>query len=137
MKQKMKRSLIGLSIVLLPLFAMAQLPPLQTEKDIRFIEGGVGLSESDAIKAESIRWPVKLSFSKTNGQKSEWVSNVELTILDSKGNPVFFHQVDGPMILINLKPGRYLVQSVFEGQLKTADLNVVSGESLNINIQWR
>lgn len=133
----MKKILIGIYIGLLPLLAMAQLPPLQTENDIRFIEGGVGLSESDAIKAESSRWPVRLNFSRLNGQKSEWVSNALLTIRDSKGTQVFSHQVDGPMLLINLKPGRYLVQSVYEGQSKTADLNVVSGESLNVNIQWR
>lgn len=132
----MRRSLMGLYIALLPFFAMAQLPPSQTEKDIRFIEGGVGLGESDAIKAESSRWPVKLSFSRTNGQKSEWVSNATLTILDSKGTPVFSHLVDGPLILINLKPGRYLVKSVYEGQSKTANLNVVNGESRNVDIQW-
>lgn len=133
----MRRSLMGLCTVLLPLFAMAQLPPLQTENNIRFIEGGVGLSESDAIKAESSRWPVKLSFSKVNGQQAEWVSNILLTIRDSRGAQVFSKQVDGPLILINLKPGKYLVQSVYEGQSKTTDLNVVSGVSLNINIQWR
>lgn len=133
----MKQILIGLYIGLLPFFAMAQLPPLQTENNIRFIEGGVGLGESDAIKAESSRWPVKLTFSRANGQKSEWISNTLLTIRDSKGTQIFSHQVDGPLILINLKPGRYLVQSVYEGQPKTADLNVVNGESLNVNIQWR
>lgn len=137
MKRKLKLRLMGLCVALLPLCTMAQLPPLQAENDIRFIEGGVGLSESDAIKAESDRWSVKISFSRMNGQKSEWVSNALLTIKNSKGTQVFLHKVDGPLILINLKPGRYLVLSTYEGQSKTADINVISGESLSVNIQWR
>jgi hypothetical protein len=133
----MRKILMSFCIALLPLFAMAQLPPIKAENGVRFIAGGVGLSESDAIKAESIHWPVQLSFSRAHGQQSEWISNALIIIRDSKGAQVFSHQVDGPMILINLRPGKYIAQSVYEGQSKTIHLNVVSGERLKVNFQWK
>lgn len=133
----MKKYLMGLYLLMMPLLSIAQLPPFQTENDIRFIEGGVGLDESDAITMESKNWPLLLEFSKTNVQKSEWVSNVFLVIKDARGSQVLAHQVDGPLILIGLKPGRYSAESNYDGLKMVTNFNVENGKHKKININWK
>lgn len=133
----MIKILIGLIFSMSALMAMAQLPPIQTDNGMKYIQGGVGLGESDAIKADSKNWPLELTFSKANGQQSEWVSNVLLVIKDTKGELVLSHQINGPMILIGLNPGKYYIESSYEGQVKNTSLTIKNGVHQNISIQWK
>lgn len=133
----MKKYIAGLCLVLIPLFSIAQLPPLQMSNEIRFIDGGVGQSESDAIEIEAKRWPLLLEFSQTNGNKSEWVSNVLLVIKDANGIQLFSHQVDGPFILLDLKPGKYSSESTFGTKKLSNNFYVTSGQNKKMNINWK
>lgn len=126
-----------LSLCAMPLVAMAQLPATQTENNIQFIEGGVGLGESQAIAAESNQWPVELVFSQKDGNKSEWVANVLLVIMDAQGNSVFSHQVNGPMLLLQLKPGKYSLESTYEGRKLVKQVMVIHGQHQKVEINWR
>ncbi|GEM_PF-5708999 len=39
------------------------LPPLQTVGAVSYLNGGIGLDESNALKAEGSKWPLTLVFS--------------------------------------------------------------------------
>ena len=133
----MKIFFLALSLLMMPLITVAQLPATQTENNIQFIEGGIGLGESASIVAESNQWPVELVFSQRNGNKSEWVANVFLVLLDAQGNSVFSHQVKGPMILLKLKPGQYLIESTYESRKLINQVMVISGQHQKVEINWR
>ena len=133
----MKIFFLALSLLMMPLITVAQLPATQTENNIQFIEGGVGLGESASIVAESNQWPVELVFSQRNGNKSEWVANVFLVVLDAQGNSVFSHKVKGPMILLKLKPGQYLIESTYESRKLINQVMVISGQHQKVEINWR
>jgi hypothetical protein len=136
-RRKMKKYIVGLYLVLIPLLSVAQLPPLQTSNEIQFIEGGVGQSESDAIKAAAKRWPLFLEFSQANGNKSEWISSVVLVVKDSNGIQLLSHQVDGPFILLDLKSGKYSIESTYGTQKLVNNFYVVNGQHKKMNINWR
>jgi hypothetical protein len=133
----MKIFFLALSLLMVPLITMAQLPATQIQNNIQFIEGGIGLGESAAIVAESNQWPVELLFSQRNGNKSEWVANVFLIVLDAQGNSVFSHQVKGPMILLKLKPGQYSIESTYESRKLINQVMVISGQHQKVEISWR
>ncbi|MBU3618173.1 hypothetical protein [Polynucleobacter sp. JS-Fieb-80-E5] len=133
----MKKYIAFLYLGLIPLLSAAQLPPLQMSNETRFIEGGVGQSESDAIKMEAKRWPLFLEFSQTNGNKSEWVSNVLLVLKDANGVQLLSHQVDGPFILVDLKPGKYSSESTYGTQKLLNNFYVTNGQHKKMNINWR
>ena len=133
----MKKYIVGLCLGLVSLLSVAQLPPLQTSDQIRFIEGGVGLGESKAIEMEAKNWPLFLEFSQTNGNQSEWVSNVLLVIKDVKSAQLLSRQVDGPFILIDLKPGKYSSESTYGNQKLVTNFYVTNGQHKKMNINWK
>lgn len=133
----MKKYIVGLCLGLVSLLSVAQLPPLQTSDQIRFIEGGVGLGESKAIEMEAKNWPLFLEFSQTNGNQSEWVSNVLLVVKDAKGAQLLSHQVDGPFILLDLKPGKYSSESTYGTQKLVTNFYVTNGQHKKMNINWK
>lgn len=133
----MKTYLIAFCLVFFPLLSMAQLPQTQLENQIKFIQGGVGSDESDAIKLDAKNWPLLLEFSKRNGNQSEWVSDVSVVINNSTGSKVFEYKINGPMLLIDLKPGKYAIESSFENQKIVTNLNVISGQHKTISISWK
>lgn len=133
----MKRYVVGLYLLLMSLISMAQLPPLQMSNEIRFIEGGVGLSESSAIEMEAKHWPVLLEFSQTNANKSEWVSNIVLVLKDANGVQLLSRQVDGPLILLDLKPGKYFSEATFGNQKLVNSFYVKNGEHKKISMNWK
>ena len=116
---------------------MAQLPPNQTADIIQFIEGGVGVGESEAIVNDAKKWSLLLEFSQTNGKSSEWISGVQLVIKDPAGLPLFTHLVDGPMILLNLTPGKYRIEATYAGQMKSIHLDVLRDQHQKINLNWK
>ena len=133
----MKKYLFAFCTLVMPLLSMAQLPVCQSISDVRFIEGGIGLDESESMKMEAKNWPLLIEFSHASGSKSEWVSDVFLVVKDSKGFEVVAHQVDGPLILLDLKPGRYSVESTYDGQKKMATFYIEAGQHKTVDISWR
>ena len=133
----MKKILIALYLMSTSLISMAQLPPTQGENSIQYIEGGVGSGESEAIEKDAKKWPLLLEFSQTNGASSEWVSGILLVIKDAAGVEVFSHPVDGPMILLNLKPGKYTIEASYGTQKKSFNFYSVSGQHQKMNINWK
>lgn len=133
----MLKKLLILWFTVLPIFAFAQLPPIKTQNGIEFIEGGVGSEEVDAMRAEARSWPLEIVFSKSVSEAAQWVSDVSLLIKDAKGVEVFSHQVDGPIIFLKLKPGKYSSQSTYEGQSITKDFVIQSNGHQKVIVRWK
>jgi len=133
----MKKSLVLLGVLMMPLLSIAQLPTVQSISNTRFIEGGVGLDESEAIQIDLKNWPLLIEFSQASGKKAEWVADVFVVIKDAKGNQVLAHQLDGPLLLVDLMPGKYSVESSYNGQKKVTGIDVEGGQHKKININWK
>ncbi|MBU3612158.1 hypothetical protein [Polynucleobacter sp. MG-27-Goln-C1] len=78
-----------------------------------------------------------MEFSQTNGNQSEWVSNVLLVVKDAKGVQLLSHQVDGPFILLDLKSGKYSSESTYGTQKLLTNFYVTNGQHKKININWK
>jgi hypothetical protein len=82
------------------------MPQTQTQGDVSFVTGGVGLDESTALRRAQSQWPLSLRFT---GPGSEYVADVHVQIVSAAGATVLDTTSKGPYMLVRLKPGRYTV----------------------------
>ena len=119
-----------------PIIVLAELPKIQLENNIQIIAGGIGLDESIAIRKESKNWPILFEFSKINGSKAEWISDVAIVIRDSNNKLIIAMNVEGPLILMKLAPGKYLLEATFEGNKKIRLFEIADLKHKKISIYW-
>lgn len=116
--------------------AFAQLPPVRSQGDIQFITGGIGLEEVRSMKSASKDWPVNIMFSEVESVRGVWVSDVNLQILDDKGQKVLTAANVGPLVLVKLKPGDYTLQAKYMGKLKTQKFSVKADTQERVSVFW-
>lgn len=121
----------------LPFFTLAQVTNIQTESSIKFIAGGIGSDESRSIQAEAKNWPLIIELSQKDGMKSSWISEVSIVITDHQGNSILNLPDQGPLLLVGLKPGKYMVQATYN-QVKMVRTIVINfGTVQKISLQWQ
>lgn len=103
----------------------------QTQGEVTFISGGVGIDEQNALQAMQADYNLNLLFSVK--ETGEYLSDVKVRIADSSGNTVLETVSDGPMLFAKLKPGRYKITVDLNGQVidKTATVGGKQRTSLS------
>jgi hypothetical protein len=81
---------------------------IQTDGGIRYVSGGVGESGRTDLQALSSQFNLHLMFA-TQGS-GEYLSAVQVTILDSNNSPVLSAESKGPWFYAQLPPGDYRVE---------------------------
>ena len=130
--------------VLAPLFMLsllsacyAQLPKVQTKRDIPYISGGIGEDKAEAMKTESISWPLSIKFSEHLVNQDLWVAQVYLRILDSKGKTLFDTTVDGPIFLGKVPPGNYELLATYQEVTKRRVIEIKQGQHIKESFNWQ
>ena len=139
MKNSTALSVIAcLFMALVSFGAMGQIPQTQRSNDLAFISGGIGDDEYQAIEAESKRWPIMLQFSKLepNG-RGEWVSEVQVSILNTNKMEVFRAISNGPLMLIDLRPGTYQLITSYDDSVQKRLIVIESQHSKKLSISWK
>jgi hypothetical protein len=103
---------------------------------IRYVTGGIGKDESDAMKAMESNYSLSLTFAVQRDGKAEYLANVPVTIRDGKGNTVFSLDNDGPYLLVALPAGSYDVSASHGGQVKSHHVTVGSGHADRVTFDW-
>lgn len=99
------------------------MPQTQTQGDVSFVTGGVGLDESTALRRAQSQWPLSMRFT---GPGSEYVSDVHVQIVSAAGATVLDTTSKGPYMLVRLRPGRYTVH-VSHGNVDRSQTVTVRG----------
>ena len=81
---------------------------IHTDGGIRYVSGGVGESERSDLQALSSQFNLYLMFA-TQGS-GEYLSAVQVTILDANQSPVLSAESKGPWFYAQLPPGDYSVE---------------------------
>ena len=121
----------------MPISTYGQLPKTQKQGEIVYITGGVGEGESKAIREDAKNWPLIINFSQYLENRDAWISQVYLRILDAKGNGIFEVTTDGPLLLLKMPSGNYVLMATYEGVTKTQKIQIVDGKPLRISLNWR
>jgi hypothetical protein len=98
------------------------LPPVNIYGGVGYVSGGIGLDESDAIKAAEKDFTLSLLFVQT--RRGEYLSDVKVGIKDKAGKTVLEAVADGPMLLARLPAGEYRVSAESGGSTQVKTLRI-------------
>ena len=126
-----KLRLAGLALTLATASALAAtpagLPAEKTNHGITYVSGGVGLDESEALKAARQNYSLDIEAFQLASGKNEYTAAVALTITKANGEVLFEAPTDGPYTLLRLAPGRYVVKASYQGQTQQRQVEVGTG----------
>jgi len=139
MKKLISASVITCLIIALVSFeALSQVPQVQRANDIAFITGGIGEDEYKDIEAESKHWPLTIQFSQLDARgRGEWISEVEVLLLNSNRVEIFKALSDGPMMMLDLKPGKYELITTYNDSKKKRLVVIGSQRTQKVSIFWK
>jgi hypothetical protein len=109
------------------------LPQIQTQGDVSFTSGGVGLDESHALIREQAHWPLSLRFT---GPTSDYLSDVHVRIADAKDTEVLKTDAMGPYMLVKLPPGHYTVYARYKDSEKKQGVTVAGNGKAKADFHW-
>lgn len=107
---------------------------VHTEKGVSYVSGGVGDDERQALKAMSDRFNLKVLMALESGH---FVSNATVRVEDSQGQTVLDTVADGPLLLVQLKPGTYTVTCSLGGKELRQRAHVTAGAQQQLVFRWR
>lgn len=118
----LSRLLVGLFLSAAALGAHAQQLTVQQQDGTRFVTGGVGLEEREALKGMQADYNLHLTFAvKGTGA---YLASVDVAVTDAKGASVLSAMADGPKLYARLAPGKYTVKATFAGKTQTKKVTV-------------
>ena len=89
-------------------------PTPKQQNGITYINGGVGQEEQAAMQALRTDYNLQLTFA--TKQSGAYRSDVQLDIMDTKGNTLVSAANTGPMFFARLPAGTYRVSAAAEGK---------------------
>jgi hypothetical protein len=115
--------------------ACAAMGPATAAGEPEYVTGGVGMEERGQMLASKPDYNVRMTFA-TRGT-GEYRSDVQVEISDTKGKVNVNARDAGPLMFVNLEPGRYRVTATAaDGQVQRRDLQVQAGRSKDLYFYW-
>ncbi len=118
----------------LPAVAEQSVLQPQTQGEVTFVSGGVGGDERSAMQAIRGEYNLSLLFSVQGS--GEYLSDLNVTVTDLKGNAFLEAKSDGPMLFAKLKPGRYRVTVEQDGQAIRKTATIVGNKRTSLSFIW-
>ncbi|MGE8632586.1 MAG: carboxypeptidase regulatory-like domain-containing protein [Achromobacter piechaudii] len=117
--------------------AQAALPPVQHQGAVQYMSGGIGIDESEAMKAAAKDYPLSLTFAAQRDGKADYVASVGVLIRDAQGKEVLKATAEGPYMLVKLPAGNYKVSATYEGRAQEREVNVQGPGTGRAVFEWK
>ena len=91
-----------------------------------YVSGGIALGERDAL--EQRRTDFSLWVATAAKKTGAYLAGVRVKIIDENGATVLDTALDGPWLLVNLKPGRYTADASFRQQTQRKTTTIRQGD---------
>ncbi|WP_415758318.1 carboxypeptidase regulatory-like domain-containing protein [Pseudomonas sp. LT1P18] len=105
----------------------------QQQSGITYLSGGIGEDESKAIQ-QATGYNLHMTFS--IGVENKYVPDVDVIIQKEPGQPVLTLSQAGPLVYVQLPPGKYTVVATRNGEAKHDTADVGSGTARNLVFHW-
>jgi hypothetical protein len=124
---------LALAVSLAPAAALAAPAQPQQQNGVSYISGGVGQDEQNAMRALRSDYNLRLTFA--TKQTGAYRSDVQLDVVDAKGNSVLSVANTGPMLFARLPPGVYRISASAEGKTFKRSVKVGAGAK-EMTLHW-
>ncbi|MHC8337030.1 carboxypeptidase regulatory-like domain-containing protein [Pseudomonas sp. HLT2-19-2] len=105
----------------------------QEQNGITYLSGGIGEDESKAIE-QTTGYNLHMTFS--IGPENKYVPDVDVLIQKASGQTVLTLSQAGPLVYVQLPPGKYSVVATRNGEAKHDTTDVGSGTARNLVFHW-
>jgi hypothetical protein len=105
----------------------------QQQNGINYLSGGIGLDESKAIQ-QSTGYNLHMTFAV--GAQDQYTADVDVMIEKSPGQTVLTLTQTGPLVYVQLPPGKYTVVATRNGETRRDVTDVGSGTAHNLVFHW-
>lgn len=110
-------------------------PEVRQQGEVRYIIGGVGQEEVQAMNAMAKDFDAKVILSDTKGH---YLSDADVTVKNSSGETVLSTKSDGPILLLDLKPGAYTVEAKYGDSVQRRTVKVDDRtKGKTVHFTWR
>jgi len=113
MQRALASAAMVVAVALTSTAALAAPSPHQ-QNGVTYVNGGVGLEEQAAMKAQRADYNLLLTFA--TQQSGAYRSDIQLDIMDAKGTDLLSVANVGPMFFVKLTPGTYRISAAAEGK---------------------
>lgn len=113
MQRALASAAMVVAVALTSTAALAAPTPHQ-QNGVTYVNGGVGLEEQAAMKAQRADYNLLLTFA--TQQSGAYRSDIQLDIMDAKGTDLLSVANVGPMFFVKLTPGTYRISAAAEGK---------------------
>lgn len=101
---------------------------------LQVMNGGIGQDEAARMRAAEPHYSLALQFSER--RDNEFVAGAGVKIVDAHGRIVLFRRDAGPILLVNLAPGRYAVSATVDGRTETRTVLVPHTGTERMYFHW-
>jgi len=110
------------------------LPEVHSVAGVKYIDGGIGKDESDAMLRESKNFPLALVFS--GGPANNYVADIDVRVRDAAGKTVLQTNSEGPIMLIDLPAGRYVVDAEYRDKTLSRTIQLSVKRPARVDFHW-
>jgi hypothetical protein len=107
--------------------------PLKSSGIAQYLCGGIGVDESQALRAAMNDYPLSLLFARTSGA---YLADVDVTVKDAHGATALAMRANGPVCLVDLPAGSYTVEAASEGVTKTQVVTLGHGTTKTADFRF-
>ena len=113
------------------------LPAAQQSGDVTYRSGGVGLDESQAMKAQAGKYALSVLFiAHTGGKRDVYTSPAHVTINKTDNTPVLDIEPSGPYLLVDLPAGNYKISASDGQNSRTQAVRILAGVHKHLVFAW-
>ena len=105
----------------------------QQQNGTRYLAGGIGEDEAKAIQ-QSSGYNLHMTFAV--GAQDEYTADVDVTIQQAPGQIVLTLSQTGPLVYVQLPPGKYTVVATRKGETRQDVTDVGGGAARNLVFHW-
>jgi hypothetical protein len=105
----------------------------QEQNGITYLSGGVGEDEAKAIQ-QTTGYNLHMTFA--TGPENKYIPDVDVVIQKAQGQPVLTLTQAGPLVYVQLPPGKYTVVATRNGEERSVTAVVGSGAANNLVFHW-
>jgi hypothetical protein len=109
-----------------------QIQPMQ-QNGITYLSGGIGEDEARAI-GQAQGYNLHMTFA--IGPENKYVPDVDVTVLNASGQTLLTLSDAGPLVYVQLPPGKYSVVATRNGEERRDTADVSSGAARKLVFHW-
>ncbi|TWC14905.1 MULTISPECIES: carboxypeptidase regulatory-like domain-containing protein [unclassified Pseudomonas] len=112
--------------------AGVQVQPLQ-QNGITYLSGGIGEDEARAIR-QAQGYNLHMTFAV--GPENKYIPDVQVTIHNASGQTLLTLDDAGPLVYVQLPPGKYAVMATRNGEERRDTADIGNGAARNLVFHW-